>query len=171
MSEGSKVNVFVFLMPIIVMVILYTIYGKLEGSISATMLSSGGTPLQGMNWATLYHVLVWVLFFPTILLSFPIYYFVITKDKRTSLNLFIESIGLFVFAGVYQDWMVFVLSDTMTLTETGSVLENLLGSPVVNIFGHETPVYYFIFLAISIVLICYSMRDFWYRKIKTEIKT
>ena len=151
-------------MPIAVMIILFTIFSVLEGSISATMLSLGGTPLQGMDWSTKYLILVWGLFFPIIIFSYPTYYYVVTKDKRTSLNLVIESIGLLFFAAVYQDWMVFALSDTLSLTETGSIFENLLGSPVVMIAGHETPVYYFIFLAISIVLICYSMRDFWHRK-------
>ena len=113
-SERPIRDIPIYLVPIVFMVILFAIFSRLEGSLTKTMVDLGGVPLQQMPWAQQYIIFVWGVFFPIILLIFPVFYFAITRTNRTALDLFIEAIGLFIFAGVFQDWLVFAFSDTLT---------------------------------------------------------
>jgi hypothetical protein len=159
-ENKTKDLIWVYTIPLIASILLYITFGRFEGLISANMIALGSKPLQLMRYSTEYLILVWVIFFPIIFASYPVFYFTITKNRTITLNLIIEAVALYILSAVVEDFFVFALSPVLSYTQQGSVWENKFHIPRIG----PMPLLYPFALASSIALFLYVFRDFMWKK-------
>jgi hypothetical protein len=90
---------------------------------------------------------------------YPVAYYFHTKNKRITLNLFILSLGLYIFSAFYQDAMVFITSKRMTLEKFGSVFERWLGLPTLQIGKKVIPWVYPIAGTLGSIIMAYAVKE------------